>query len=135
VPQTTETLTLERDYDASPERVFAAWTNVEVLGRWFGCATDMLWRVHAWDPRVGGKIHVSLAFDGKPFEVRGEFLVVDPPRRLAYRWSEDQAVDVTIQPRESGSRLKLAHTFPADSGARPILTAGWSTSLEQLGRV
>jgi uncharacterized protein YndB with AHSA1/START domain len=134
VPGRTETLRLERDYAATPSEVYAAWTRVEVLSRWFGCADDKLWTVHEWDVRAGGRIHVSLDFDGHPFVVRGEFLVVEPPRRLQYRWSEDEVVEVTIVPRGSGSRLQLAHTFPAGDEPRAIRTAGWSHSLTELGR-
>lgn len=127
-----ETLVLERDYAAPPERVFAAWTRVDLLGRWFGCADDKRWNVHEWDVRPGGRIHVSLDFDGRAFVVLGEFLVVDPPRRLRYRWSDDQFVDVAIEPRGNGSRLRLAHTFPAGDEPRAVLTAGWTYSLGQL---
>jgi uncharacterized protein YndB with AHSA1/START domain len=126
---------MERDYAAPPERVFAAWTNVDLLRLWFGCAPETLWDVHVWDARVGGQIHVSIDFNGRPFEVRGEFLVVDAPHRLKYRWSDHEIVEVTIEPRESGSRLLLAHTFPAGDEARSIRTMGWSHSLEQLGHV
>jgi len=135
VPTTTETLSIERDYAAPPERVFDAWTRVDLLRLWFGCAPEKLWNVHVWDARVGGEIHVSLDFDGRPFEVRGEFLVVDAPRRLKYRWSDDEIVELTIEPLGSGSRLRLAHTFPAAEEARSTLTMGWSNSLEQLGRI
>jgi uncharacterized protein YndB with AHSA1/START domain len=125
-----------RDYAAPPERVFDAWTKVEVLRTWFGCSRDTLWNVHVWDVRVGGKLFVSLDFDGKnPFEVRGEFLVVEPPHRLKYRWGDDEIVEVTIEPRESGSRLHLAHTFPEGKDARSIRTMGWTQSLAQLGEV
>lgn len=89
-----ESLFMHRRYEASPERVFEAWTNVELLRQWFGCGPGMLWNVHEWDVRVGGAIRVSLEFDHGPFEVRGEFLVVDAPHHLRYRWSSDQIVDV-----------------------------------------
>ncbi len=129
----TESLTLGRDYTATPERVFDAWTRVDLLGRWFGCAADKLWTVREWDVRSGGAIHVSLDFDGKPYVVRGEFLVVDPPRRLKYRWSDCEIVTVTISSRGSGSHLELVHTCPKSRDAREILTDGWSHSLGLLG--
>ena len=135
MPATTETLTMEHDYASPPERVFEAWMDVDLLRLWFGCGPDTLWNVHVWEPRVGGRIHVSLDFDGRPYEVRGEVLVVDPPRRLQYRWSDDEIVEVTIEPHRSGSRLRLAHTYRAGEEARSMLTMGWSNSLEQLGHV
>jgi len=135
VPAPTETLTLERIYEAAPQRVFEAWTQVDVLGLWFGCAPDTFWKVHLWEPRAGGRIHVSLDFDGHPFEVRGQFLIVDAPKRLRYRWSGDEVVEVTFEAHGSGTKLRVAHTFPAGAEARTILTAGWSASIEQLGRV
>ena len=125
---------MERDYAAPPARVFAAWTEVDVLRRWFGCATDTLWNVHLWEVRVGGRIHVSLDFGGRPFEVKGEFLVVEPPRRLQYRWSENETVEVLIEPRGGGSRLRLTHTFPADAEGRSLRSHGWSNALDLLGR-
>jgi uncharacterized protein YndB with AHSA1/START domain len=128
----TETLVFERDYHAPPARLFMAWTRIDLLGRWFGCAADRLWKIHEWDARVGGRLHVSLDFDGKPFEVRGEFLLVDAPSKLTYRWSEDEIVEVTIEPRATGSHLRLTHTFPSRPNVRDILTMGWSTSLTQL---
>jgi uncharacterized protein YndB with AHSA1/START domain len=128
----TETLELEYDYAAAPERVFEAWTSVDLLGRWFGCAADKLWTVHEWDVRPGGAIHVSLVFDGKPYEIRGEFLVVDPPHHLKYRWSQVETVEVRISPRDTGSHLLLLHKFPHTADALAIRTMGWSHSLAQL---
>ena len=94
----------------------------------------MLWNVHEWDVRVGGAIRVSLDFDHGPFEVKGEFLVVDPPRRLRYRWSGEQIVDVTIEPHGGGSRLSLEHSGLSDEECA-ITDAGWGSALEQLGPV
>jgi uncharacterized protein YndB with AHSA1/START domain len=131
----TETLELEHNYAASPERLFDAWTRADLLARWFGCATDKLWNVHEWDVRVGGALHVSLDFDGQPYEVRGEFLIVDPPGHLKYRWSKNEIVEVTITRRGSGSHLRLSHTFPHSADARAIRTMGWSHSLHLLQTV
>jgi uncharacterized protein YndB with AHSA1/START domain len=136
VPENTETLTLEHDYAATPAELFAAWTRIDLLTQWFGCAPNVLWNVHTWEARAGGAIHVSLAFDEKPpFVVHGEFLVVDPPHHLRYRWRDDEIVDVTIEPNGTGSHMRLVHTFPAGQELRPILAGGWSAGIEQLAHV
>jgi uncharacterized protein YndB with AHSA1/START domain len=126
---------MQRDYSASPDRVFEAWTNVDLLRQWFGCSPGMLWTVHEWDARVGGAIHVSLQFDNGPFEVRGQFLVVEPPRRLRYRWWRDQVVDVTIDAHGAGSRLRLEHSGLATDAECSFTNAGWTFALEQLSRL
>jgi uncharacterized protein YndB with AHSA1/START domain len=123
---------VERDYAASPEQLFRAWTDVATLTRWFGCGSNLLWDVHIWDVREGGEIFVSLNFDGKPYEVRGRFLLVDPPRRLRYRWTANETVDVTIRPRGSGSLLRIEHSWPPTQDDRSMIDAGWTGAVEQL---
>jgi uncharacterized protein YndB with AHSA1/START domain len=128
----TDSLVFERDYRVPPAKVFLAWTRIDLLSRWFGCRPDQRWKIHEWDARVGGRLHVSLDFDGKPFEVRGEFLVVDAPSKLTYCWGADEFVEVVIEPRGTGSHPRLSHTFPERPGARDIPSTGWSSSLTQL---
>jgi uncharacterized protein YndB with AHSA1/START domain len=126
------TVVLTREFTAEPARVFAAWTDLGTLTKWFGCATDMLWNVHAWDVRPGGDIHVSLDFDGTPYEVRGRFVVVDEPRRLQYEWEAGQMVTVTIEPVEQGSRLTLEHTGLPNEEMETIVTGGWTEAMVQI---
>jgi uncharacterized protein YndB with AHSA1/START domain len=49
----SETVSFEREYAAPPDRVWAAWTELDPLTTWFGCGPGMLWNVHEWDARVG----------------------------------------------------------------------------------
>ena len=128
----TRTVTLERRYEQSPEQVFAAWTDVELLQTWFGCGPDMLWEIHLWEPHVGGHLRVSLDFDGTPFVMEGEFLIVDQPNRLQYRWGEDQTVTVDITATPSGSLLTLTHEGLPNDEQQGIVNDGWTTSLGQL---
>jgi uncharacterized protein YndB with AHSA1/START domain len=130
----TQTLTLRREYPVPPQQMYEAWTDVRLLSQWFGCGPDMLWTVHEWDVRPGGAIRVSLEFDAEPFEVTGQFLVVDPPHRLRYQWLAEQVVDVTIEDWPGGSRLTLVHSGLSEM-EMPIVTAGWTSGLNQLKRV
>lgn len=51
-----DTFTVERTYDAAPERVFAAWANPEAKAKWFGGPSD-IWESteRKLDFRVGGQ--------------------------------------------------------------------------------
>lgn len=130
----TDRFITEREYATRPEELFKAWTDVAILSRWFGCGNDMLWKVHEWDVREGGGIVVSLDFDGTPYEVRGEFLLVDPPHRLHYRWEEGQTVEITIEQRGDGALLRLEHRWTETGEDRSMVRVGWTNALEQLHR-
>lgn len=51
-----DTFTIERTYNASPKRVFAAWANLEAKSKWFSGPSDV-WTAteRAMDFRVGGQ--------------------------------------------------------------------------------
>lgn len=131
----SETVVLERIYRAAPERVFLAWTDVELLTKWYGCDTDMLWDVHSWDVRPGGEIHVSLDFDGNPYEVKGRFVDVDEPRLLRYEWEAGQVITITIEPEGDGSRVTLEHAGLPNDEMCGIVAGGWTASLSQIEAV
>jgi uncharacterized protein YndB with AHSA1/START domain len=130
-----EPVVLTRELDAAPAKVFAAWTDVELLTQWFGCATDMLWTVHTWDVRVGGLLHVSLDFDGNPYEVKGRFTEVDRPHRLQYEWEAGQVVTVTIEAVGDGSRMTVEHAGLPTEEMKEIVTGGWTAGVKQISVV
>ena len=47
------TFVIERNYDAAPARVFAAWASKDAKGQWFGSPGDN--QNHELDFRVGGR--------------------------------------------------------------------------------
>ena len=72
---------------APPERVFEAITDPIQLSRWWG--QNCLYRIteRTADVRPGGKwSSVGVGADGTSFRVEGEYLEVDPPRRLVHTW-------------------------------------------------
>jgi uncharacterized protein YndB with AHSA1/START domain len=73
---------------APPERVFQALTDPAQMPKWWG--QPGLYRVTEWkgDVRPGGKwSSVGVGADGTAFRVDGEYLEVDPPRRLVHTWT------------------------------------------------
>ncbi len=130
----TQTVTIERSYSATPEQIWRAWTDPDVLSRWFGCAADQLWTIHRWEPTVGGRLHVSMDFDGVPYEVTGEFLAVERPRRLRYSFGGDQIVSVDIAPRGTETLVTIQHEG-LDVDLRSTVTDGWSHGVEQLDAI
>lgn len=127
----SEAVMLERHFAYTPERVFEAWTVAEIVCQWLGCGADMMWDIHEWDVQVGGKLRVSLDYDGTPFVVEGEFLVVEPPHTLRYRWGEEN-VDIAIAADRDGCVVTVRHEGIATDELGGILADGWTASLSQL---
>jgi len=82
-----ETVLAEIFIAAPPERVFQAISDPEQLSRWWG--QNGLYRIteRGADVRPGGKWWCAgVGADGTKFSVEGEYLEVDPPRRLVHTW-------------------------------------------------
>jgi uncharacterized protein YndB with AHSA1/START domain len=82
-----ETVVAEIFIAAPPERVFEAISDPEQLSRWWG--QNGLYRIteRSADLRPGGKWSCAgVGADGTEFSVEGEYLEIDPPRRLVHTW-------------------------------------------------
>jgi uncharacterized protein YndB with AHSA1/START domain len=133
-------LTLQRRLDASPERVYAAWTDAEKIARWFGPSVVDQGTVKAtMDVRVGGSFEVSFTTeDGEYHRVGGVYREVVPNRKLAFTWAwhttpeRESQVTVTIKPEGARSLLTLHHEQLFDEDARTGHARGWTGSLDKL---
>ena len=140
----TETATdvrLERRYDAPPERVFDAWTNPEVLRRWWAAGPDWEGVSADVDLRVGGRLRLAMQSPeaDQPYAGGGEYTIVERPERLAYTWSWEEGdgreslVTVEFRPEGDGTRLVLIHSGLASEESRDGHTDGWTKCLDNLG--
>src|SRR5689334_15812409 len=70
---------------ASPERVFQALASKEVCDWWVrpGVFNTTEW---SGDVRVGGRWRTAGKVRGEPYAIEGEFLEIDPPRKLVMTW-------------------------------------------------
>lgn len=137
---TTGMLLASIDIKATPERVFRALVS-EDIAKWWG--SPDLYRVTKWtgEVKVGGQwSSVGEDRDGKPFEVSGEFLEIDPPKKLvqtwAPKWVEGPATTVTylLTAIEGGTRITVRHEgFGNAAAACESHAAGWERVFTWLG--
>lgn len=135
-------LRLERTYDASPEEVFNAWTNPEVLRRWWAVDPEGSTPIAEVDLRVGGRYRLSMEHPSGPkHTVGGVYREVSPPDRLVYSWCWEQdngqpghVSTVTVEFRADGERtnLVLEHTGLASAESRDQHAHGWNACLDIL---
>jgi len=129
-------LVLERVLPATAEEVFAAWTTPERMAEWMSPVGTAEAEV---DLRVGGSFRVVMVEHDR-LEHTGEYLELDPPRRLVFTWvspytgPEPSLVTVELHPHDDGTRLVLTHErLPEDvvDGHRN----GWGSMLERLAGI
>ena len=134
-------LRLTYRFDAPRERVFDAWTNPEVLRRWWAAGPD--WETpHAEvDLRPGGRYRLSMRNPetGDVHTVAGEYTEITPPERLAYTWqwegmpgAEESSVLVEFADTGDGTEVVLVHSGLASDESRASHEHGWKACLANL---
>ena len=111
---TLRSLRITRHFDASAERVFDAWLDPATAGRWL-FATDNGEMVGVQlDPRVGGRFSFTRR-DGEDVEHVGEYLEIDPPRKLS------QTFNFVMEPQPPASIDNL-ELIPLENGRTRLVT-------------
>jgi uncharacterized protein YndB with AHSA1/START domain len=138
MPGATEPIVREIQIDASPETVFAFFTEPDKLTRWLAVEATV-------DPRPGGINHLTQAGGaGNPggrYFMRGEFVEVEPPTRVVFTWGFENpdievdpggsTVEVTFTAAAGGTLVRLVHRGLPDVERDPH-GAGWTSMLERL---
>jgi predicted dithiol-disulfide oxidoreductase (DUF899 family)/uncharacterized protein YndB with AHSA1/START domain len=136
--RTKPSLTLKRRLNASPARVYRAWTDPEQLLCWWGSAGTVVLNAET-DPRIGGRFHVLFRTpDGEEHGVGGIFREVVPDEKLVFTWAwrstpeRQSLVTVICKADGEGTLLTLFHEQFADEAARNAHKRGWSEALDRL---
>jgi uncharacterized protein YndB with AHSA1/START domain len=131
-------------FSVSAERVFDAWLDVTLLGRWmFGAAVrdEKIVRI-ALEPKVGGKFSFLVDRQGAQVDHVGEYLEMDRPRLLVFTWAirenlpDTSRVIVEITPLDRGCDVKVTHVMNPEWAAYVEKAAGaWTKMLDALERM
>jgi len=141
VGQSETTLHLVRLIPSPPEALFKLWTEPAQLARWWA-PDGFEAQVYALETTPGGRWRIILRRpDGSELAMSGVFVVVEPPRRLAFTWAWEDAtgargheteVTVNFEPAPGGTRLVLVQQRFEGQQARDNHSRGWSTSFDRM---
>jgi uncharacterized protein YndB with AHSA1/START domain len=113
-----EGIRITRDFAATPEQVWDAWTDAASFAQWFGTRvvavpSDRL----TWNAVVGERwAAVMVLPDGNEINWRGEFTLVDVPSRLELTFTDEP---------EGGPTSPITVALTAiDGGTRMVMTQG-----------
>ena len=131
----TRTLVIEREMLHSPEKIWRALTEGQLIEQWL--------MKNDFQPQVGHKFN----FRSTPVQnwdgiINSEVLAVEPITRLAYGWSSmglETVVTWTLTPTAGGTNLRMEQSgFPTDPSNDVYYNGanwGWQRFIGNLERV
>jgi uncharacterized protein YndB with AHSA1/START domain len=137
---TKPSLTIKRRFNAAPAKVFTAWTDPQMIARWFGPAG--VERVEAkTDLRVGGHYHITMHVPGDQHDVFGVYREIVPNQKLIFTWAwkttpeRESLVTVTFKPDGDGTMMTLLHEQFFDDETRERHNTGWTGAIDKLEKL
>jgi uncharacterized protein YndB with AHSA1/START domain len=137
-PESDEVVVIRRRISATRENVFAAWLDSDGMAVWM-CPELLASTEVQLDAQVGGEFRILMRSETEAFEHRGEFLIVEPPSKLAFIWRA-KATDfaptlVTVELFETPDGdcdLVLRHEKILRPDIREQYRGGWRQILTRL---
>jgi uncharacterized protein YndB with AHSA1/START domain len=149
-PVVHNTFVVERDYPATPERVFAACSDPVKKRRWFAEGENHTIDEFEMDFRVGGRERARSHFkEGSPFPgtallndgiyhdiVTNRRIVTSATMSLGDRRISVSLVTVEISPSQNGAKLVVTHqgVFFEGSDGPERRQAGWQKIADRLAK-
>jgi len=113
-------VTIIREFDATPDKVFPAWVDRDLFVQWIGPRT-MDTRIHRWNARTGGGYRYASMRDGEEIATfYGAFHEVRPNERLVqtFTWEgmpDGVSLDATTFEELPGGRTRVTSVSVVDS--------------------
>lgn len=138
------TMTLEAEFEASPERVWQLWADPRQLERWWGPPTyPATFTSHALTPGSRVEYHMTGPEGDQPHGY-WDVVEVDPPHRLVFRdgFANADGTPNTDMPRNTArvhieqvaggrTRMSIESTFPSAEAMEQVLAMGMEQGLKE----
>jgi uncharacterized protein YndB with AHSA1/START domain len=129
---------VKRRFEASPEEVYRAHVDPALLQQWLLGPEGWTMPVCINEPRPGGKIRYEWS-DGKGhgFYLTGEFIELDPPRRIVHVErmhmpdpTPDNRVETTFTADGRGTLMVMRMSLPDAATRKAMLATGMDQGME-----
>lgn len=148
---TKKELTITREFDAPREMVFKAWTDPELVKKWWG-PNGVENEVDAWDATPGGKINLTMVagpdlgpMAGQRWPMTGEFKEIVSPSKLVFIGNAivdgkeilENLTTVTLEENDGKTKITVhvqvtKAVMPEAEGPLMGMEMGWNQQLDKL---
>jgi uncharacterized protein YndB with AHSA1/START domain len=130
---------IRRTLPAPAEEAFRAWTDPARFAQWFKPPGGHNGGVEM-DVRVGGRYRCTMRLPGYTFYAVGEFVEIDPPKRLVFTFGWEHAIVrlrdslITIEFEDRGDETEIVVTHARLGGRtmRALHDWGWRWLLRNI---
>jgi uncharacterized protein YndB with AHSA1/START domain len=136
------TVEIRRSFRATPERVFAAFANPELVARWLTPSPDIRVTVLRFEFLEGGAYRLAYHLpDGTTSVIGGTYRTIVPPSKIVFSWvieppdehaGIDSEVTVSIARSREATELVIRHERLKRRDAMERHGAGWQGALVAL---
>lgn len=130
-------LSMTKTYNGPADLVFDAWTNPQIIKKWF--SPDGKWAVDVAEMNisVGGKYRIAMrAPDNRTWEVYGQYKEINPSKKLVFTWNTEDVKEtvVTVDFKDLGEKTEviLTHDLLPNQEQVDEHTYGWKGCMENL---
>lgn len=130
------TAVVKKVINASREEIFEAFSNPEIMSKWFYPYDEM--RVEVSNTfEVGGKYVLKIYNkDDDMFIHEGEYQEIIPPEKLVFTWNsalvQNTIVTIEFNEVDSGTEITLTHELLPTEEEVERHKAGWTSVLNRL---
>ena len=134
-------IVMRRLLKASPERVFKALVEPDFIRLWM-CPEILTVASIENDPVVGGSFRLVMQeADGRTYPAYGVYREIDPPHRLAFSWTWENAhtmkgieteIAIDLTPQGDATLFVMTHSNLPSEEERQSHFGGWTSAINQL---
>jgi len=133
------TVVVTKVINASREELFEAFTNPEIMSKWFYPEDDMSVEVNNTFHVGGGYTLKMHSKSGDLYTHIGEYKEIIPLEKLVFTWNSDfvqnTVVTVTFSEMESGTEVTISHDLLPAGEMTENHRKGWGGCLSRLETV
>lgn len=121
---------------ASKQELFEAFTNPQIMSKWFYPDEDMSVEVSNTFHVGGGYVLKMHNKNGEVYTHIGEYMEISPPDKLVFSWNSDfvenTVVSVTFSEKDGATEVKVSHDLLPNDEMRENHQGGWNGCLDRL---